>query len=84
MNIAALMKSIKGFAAREVNKMRGQRGQLWLREYHDITLSDDKALRDAVEYVLNNPVKAGLGDTPEDYPWLWTYWGGSGAFKDYS
>ncbi|OGK10355.1 MAG: hypothetical protein A2Y63_03970, partial [Candidatus Riflebacteria bacterium RBG_13_59_9] len=82
MNVAALMGSIKSFAARKVNIMRGRRGQLWLREYHDVALSDEKALRGAVEYVLNNPVKAGLGDTPEDYPWLWTYWSGSSALQN--
>jgi len=79
MSIAELMKRIKGSSARQVNKMRGSQGRLWLREYHDVVLRDEKALRSAVQYVLNNPVKPGLSEKPEDYPWLWTYWSGAKA-----
>ena len=80
-SIALLMKSIKSFTARKINEMRGRNGQFWLREYHDAVLLDEAALRSAVEYILNNPVKPGLSEKPADYPWLWTCWDGAKALK---
>jgi len=74
MTIAQLAKSIKGYAAYEVNKLRGSHGSLWQRDYHDISLTGERSLRGALEYVVNNPVVGDLAEKPEDYPWLWTYW----------
>jgi len=74
--VAHLMRSIKGYSAREVNKLRGVKGSLWQAEYHDRSLLGEQAFKGAVKYLLNNPVKAGLVERPEDYPWLWTEWAG--------
>ena len=77
ITIANLAKSIKGYSAREINKLRSIKGSLWQREYHDRILPNKRALLGAIEYLLGNPVKAGLAEEPEDYPWLWTEWAGS-------
>ena len=75
ITVASLAKSIKGYSAREINKLRDTKGSLWQREYHDRLLLNVRAVRGAIEYVIGNPVKAGLSEKPEDYPWLWTDWG---------
>ena len=31
-------------------------------------------LRQKCEYVANNPVRAGLVSTPDEYPWLYRVW----------
>jgi len=74
MAVANLVKSIKGYSAREINKLRDTKGGLWQREYHDRLLLNERALRSAIEYVIGNPVKVGLAEKPDDYPWLWTEW----------
>jgi len=43
---------------------------LWMREYWDRYIRDDKHFYDAIEYIHNNPVKAGLCEKPES--WLWS------------
>ena len=42
-------------------------GGLWQRSYHDHILRSEEALNDAAEYVLFNPVTAGLATDPHTY-----------------
>ena len=69
-SLAEIMKSIKGISARNINKLLGRRGQLWQDE------SFDRIMR-ATEfdfkknYILANPIDAGLCCRPEEYRWLW-------------
>ncbi len=84
VSAASLVKNIKGYSSREINKLRGTKGSLWQREYHSRLLLNQRAVLGAIEYVFVNPVKAGLVERPEDYPWLWTEWGGLNAPQDES
>jgi putative transposase len=43
--------------------------KLWQRYGHDRWLQDDHAVRAMVDYILENPVKAGLVARAEDYPY---------------
>ena len=42
---------------------------LWQPGFHDRLIRDEKAFRVAIDYVHNNPVRAGLVDDVADYPW---------------
>ncbi|MEM6506461.1 MAG: class I tRNA ligase family protein [Planctomycetota bacterium] len=65
--LADLMHSIKSFSATEINKQRGGSGKLWQQEYHDRIVRDEDELLEKWDYIINNPVKAGLVERPEDY-----------------
>jgi len=41
--------------------------QIWEHYSHPVLLKTNKALINAINYVHNNPVKAGIVRTPEDY-----------------
>jgi REP element-mobilizing transposase RayT len=41
--------------------------QFWERRPHKATLYNRKVLEEKLDYIHNNPVKAGLCDLPEDY-----------------
>ncbi len=41
---------------------------LWHRSYHDRVLRQEEALPDVANYIWHNPVRAGLVDTRERYP----------------
>ena len=69
--LSKIMKSIKGYSARESNKILGRRGTFWQDESYDHIIRDEKELERIVYYVLNNPVKAGLVD--EWGNWEWNY-----------
>jgi putative transposase len=55
----------------------GRRSQgIWMREYWDRFIRDEKHFAAAVEYIHMNPVKAGLVEKAED--WYWSTAGGWG------
>ncbi len=47
---------------------RGAGKSLWLPGYHDLVLRDNQATVNAVRYVLENPVRAGLARRIGEYP----------------
>lgn len=55
-----ILRSVKSFTAKEINRLSDRSGQLWQRESFDTTIRDDKHLYHAIEYTINNPVAAGL------------------------
>jgi len=65
-----ILKLIKGTSARSVNKLLGC-GPVWQEESFDHVLRSDESLQNKLEYIRQNPVRRGLAQKPEDYPWLW-------------
>jgi REP element-mobilizing transposase RayT len=66
-----IMHSLKGRSARKANLILARSGKFWQHENYDHVVRNEAELKRIVRYVVNNPVKAGLVDKPED--WKWTY-----------
>jgi REP element-mobilizing transposase RayT len=65
-----LLQSMKGFSARQANRILGRTGEsFWQAESYDHWVRDESEYQRIVAYIENNPVKAGLVRQPEDYPW---------------
>ena len=58
--IADIVRSWKGFSAREINKRTDARGTLWQQEYWDRLIRNERHYFKCAEYILRNPEKAGL------------------------
>jgi len=46
------------------------KGDLWQRSYFEHVLRDDEDPFQVARYILDNPVRAGLVQSPENYPFL--------------
>lgn len=68
-NLPNLMHCIDSCYARYVNWRHGTTGRLFESPYIAIVIEDTSYLRDAIAYVLRNPVAAGLVRSPELWPW---------------
>jgi REP element-mobilizing transposase RayT len=66
-----ILKMIKGTSARNVNKLLGSCGPVWQEESFDHVLRSKESLREKIDYIRMNPVRAGLVMKPEEYKWLW-------------
>ena len=44
---------------------------LWQKEYWDRFIRDERHFSRAVNYIMENPVKAGLVGKAEDWQWSW-------------
>jgi putative DNA methylase len=69
--LPAIFKLIKGASARSVIKILGTSGPVWQEESFDHVLRSQESLKEKLEYIRQNPVRRGLVQKPEDYPWLW-------------
>jgi len=58
------VKDWKRFLAREA-------GLSWQRDFFDHRIRDDRSFRAKELYICENPVRAGLCEKPEDWPYLW-------------
>lgn len=58
-----LFKQRTGF---EWKQRTGER--LWQKSYHDHVLRETEPTRQVVRYLLENPVRGGLVESPGDYP----------------
>jgi putative transposase len=62
------MQLIKGGFSFRANKELGYRGEVWQRGFSDVRISDERSFQQHREYIENNPVRAGLANSPEEYP----------------
>lgn len=67
--MSRVMQLIKGRFARMCNARAGAKGPIWQSRYHEVTLRSERATCEAMRYVVENPVAAGLSDSPESFPW---------------
>ena len=63
-----IVKSWKTFTARQINLVRKTEGPVWARDYHDRYIRDQEHYENARAYIRLNPVKAGLCEKTEDWP----------------
>jgi putative transposase len=70
-SLPEIMKAIKGRAARYINVALKRNGPVWQQEFFDHVLRSNESLVDRVEYVCQNPVRAGLVKMEADYLWVW-------------
>ncbi|SRR6266496_5623807 len=63
-----LMHSHKSYTAHESDKVLGRTGKFWREEYFDRFIRNAEHFRNAIAYIENNPVKAGLCGKPGDWP----------------
>ena len=63
-----LLHSLKSYTAHEANKILQREGKFWIDDYFDRYIRNEKHFYKTVEYIENNPVKAGLCAEPSDWP----------------
>jgi hypothetical protein len=63
------MSSIGQRTAREINELLNRSGRLWQDGFYDHRCREDEDLNEPLQYIEYNPVRAGLVDRPE----LWPY-----------
>ena len=68
-SLSAGMQRQQGLYARRFNERYGLTGHVFQARFHGTHDADEAHLLQTVRYVVQNPVTAGLCDSPEDWPW---------------
>jgi len=69
-NVPAFLRRLKGFSARQANKLLDRSGQaFWQDESYDHLVESAQEFRNIERYIVSNPVNAGLVEEFEAFPW---------------
>jgi RecG-like helicase/REP element-mobilizing transposase RayT len=71
-SLTELMRSLKSFTAREINRTEGKTGAVWEKETFDRYIRSDRDLAEKFHYILRNPWDVGVARQNEEYSWVWT------------
>lgn len=63
-----VMGAIGGFTAKAINRLHGWSGQFWQAAHYDRMVRDDEELDAQLNYVRENPVRAGYVGKAEHWP----------------
>jgi REP element-mobilizing transposase RayT len=64
-----VMKSLGSYTSREINRRVGTSGKIWQKGYYDRSIRRSEDLKEIFDYIHNNPVRKGLVDHPEEWPY---------------
>ena len=65
-----VLRRLKGASARDANRLLGLTGQpFWQAESYDHLVRSRAELERIEDYIIQNPVRAGLARSKEEYPW---------------
>ena len=70
IELSDIVHSWKSYTATQINRLllpAQPSGQLWQREYWDRFIRDEAHLRATIDYIHDNPVKAGLVSQADDW-----------------
>lgn len=68
--LGSIVRSWKQFTSRRGKQVLGlPEGRFWQPESYDHWVRDEEERARILRYIHNNPVKAGLCERPEDWPW---------------
>ncbi len=69
-DLARVTRTVKAYSARRANELLDRVGQaFWQDESFDHWIRNDASFARTKNYIEQNPVKAGLVQDPEDWPW---------------
>ncbi|MBW4507317.1 MAG: transposase [Scytonematopsis contorta HA4267-MV1] len=70
-SLSSIMHSIKSYSSNNIPSVMKHIGTVWQDERHDHIIRNEQEFYIYWEYIRQNPVKAGLSNNPEEYPFLW-------------
>jgi len=66
-DVVALVQYIKGLTTRKAWE-HGFSGALWQRSFYDHIARREESVYEICQYIIDNPVRAGLAGSQEEYP----------------
>jgi REP element-mobilizing transposase RayT len=69
-----LARNLKGRSARRISKSRLATTRIWQPGYHDHAVRVEEDLENLSNYLILNPVRAGLVRNVDDYPFWDSVW----------
>ena len=69
MSIEKAVQFIKGGFSYRARKELGYQGEIWQRGFTEVRILNRRSFLEHRNYIDQNPVEAGLAESPEEYPY---------------
>ena len=66
-SFSEILQGMKSVSAHEANKLLGREGEFWQKESYDHLIRNDEDFARCIDYIAQNPVKAGLARSAGEY-----------------
>lgn len=73
VTIEKAMQFVKGGFSYRAKKELGYQGEIWQKGFSEVRITDRQSFLKHREYIEQNPIKAGLVDSPEKFPYSSAY-----------
>ena len=73
MSVEKAMQLVKGSFSFRAKKELEFAGEIWQRGFSDVRVRDQESFRAHQRYLYDNPVRAGMANSPEEYPYCSLY-----------
>jgi putative transposase len=73
VTVEKAMQLIKGGFSYRLKRDLGYQGEVWQRGFSDVRIRDEQSFSQHRAYIVENPVKAGLVDSAEHWPYCYSY-----------
>mgnify|MGYP001814556924 CR=1 FL=1 len=67
-SLSRVIADLKGRTSRHIGARLGRRGGIWQRAYYDRGVRSEEDIRGIANYIVANPLRAGLVERVGDYP----------------
>ncbi len=72
-SLSTILHSWRSYSSKAINKVFNRSGKVWMSEYFDRYIRDLNHFDKVINYIHNNPVKAGLVSDPSQFHWSSAY-----------
>ncbi len=73
ITIERAMQFIKGGFSYRLKRETGYSGEIWQPGFSEVRVEDEGSFEQHVSYIAENPVKAGLANSRDEYPFCFRY-----------
>jgi putative transposase len=73
MAVEKAVQLMKGGFSYRLKKEYGYAGEVWQRGFSDVRIEDRESFLRHRDYIAQNPVKEGLANSPEEFPFCFAY-----------
>jgi REP element-mobilizing transposase RayT len=70
--LSLIMNSLKGYSSHKIKELLARELPVWQERYFDTIIRGSTHFREVIDYIIENPEKAGLVLKGTDYRFLWT------------
>ena len=80
-DLSQVVGRMKGRSAHRINHQQCLTGKVWQSGFYDHAVRREEDLENLANYVVYNPIRAGLVSSVNDHPYWWSIWHDRGVFR---